>query len=74
MAEHGNVEHLSDSLLRVTIDGRPFEVDVRTTYRSHEHFGEYTSLEQLVAALRVLRDEELARERIERELESEKAP
>jgi hypothetical protein len=55
--EDVHIEHVSDELLRVSINGVATEVFVQRTYRIHDHFGEFTSLEHLVSVLRALQRE-----------------
>jgi hypothetical protein len=51
------IEEVSDSLLRVTIDGDVFDVTVERIYHTHHHFGEFRSLDRLVEMLRRVHQE-----------------
>lgn len=51
------VERVSDHRLKVTIDGEPVDVAVRTEYTTHHHFGRFESLDQLVDVVRRQREQ-----------------
>jgi hypothetical protein len=72
MALPEGVERISDSLLRVTIEAKSSDVSVRTTFGTDHHIGAFDSLEDAILALRVLREEELAREQEERRISGER--
>jgi hypothetical protein len=72
-ARDATVEEVSESLLDVTIAGRTFDVSVHRTYHTAEHFGEFRSLDQAILALKVLVDEERAREQEEKRIQEEQA-
>ena len=48
-----SIEEVSDQQIRVTIDGEPIHVFVERRYTTmHEHFGQFSSLDHLVEAVR----------------------
>lgn len=49
------IEEVSPSYLRITIDGVMFDVGVERVYRTHALFAEFSSLDELIEALTVLR-------------------
>lgn len=46
------IEEVSESQLRITIDGEPTDVAVERIYRTSRHFAEFRSLDHLIAVLR----------------------
>ena len=61
------VEELDDSRIRLTIDGQPLDVYVEKRFSSHHHFGQFSSLDHLVEAVRSRRAQQAeAAEELER--------
>lgn len=46
------IEEVSESQLRITVDGEPTNVSVERIYRTSRHFGEFRSLDHLIAVLK----------------------
>ena len=52
-----DVVELSETRLRITINGVANEVEVEKIYRTDRHFGEFRSLDHLIDVLRRLDDQ-----------------